>query len=323
MNILVTGGAGYIGSTCSEFLIDNNHQVTIFDSLELGYQDAIDPRANFIKGDLNNKNEIFAAAHSDNFDAVMHFAAYSLVGESIDNPGKYFMNNNVAGLNLLNAAVDANIGRFVFSSTAATYGLPKESPITETAEQSPINPYGESKLFFEKMLYWYNRKYNLKYTALRYFNAAGATEKYGESHSPETHIVPLILQVALGQRDCIKVFGNDYPTPDGTCLRDYIHITDLAQAHMLALDSSQNGHYNLGTGNGFSVMEIIDVARKITGHPIPVKISDRRPGDPAILIADSKLIKKELGWDPKFENIEDIILSTWNWMQKHHHGYNK
>ena len=321
MKILVAGGAGYIGSGCTEYLIDNGHQVTVFDSLITGHREAVDKRAEFVEGDLANRDLVFDVIKNGKFDGIMHFAAFSLVGESMVNPGKYFMNNDAHGLNLLDAAVEGNIKSFVFSSTAATFGIPDQMPITETATQLPINPYGESKLMFEKMLSWYNKIHGLKYTALRYFNAAGATKYFGEDHSPETHLIPLILQVALGKRDSIKIFGDDYNTPDGTCLRDYIHITDLAQAHMLALNAPRSGHYNLGNGNGYSVKEIIEVARKVTGHPIPADTEARRPGDPDKLVADSTLAKKELCWKPKFESVEDVVSSAWNWYRKHPNGY--
>ena len=321
MKILVAGGAGYIGSSCVEYLLNHGHEVSVFDSLITGHKEAVDKRANFIKGNLADRELILDVVGNGEFDGIMHFAAFSLVGESMENPGKYFRNNDAAGINLLDAAVKGKVKSFVFSSTAATFGLPEKMPITEITPQNPINPYGESKLIFEKMLKWYSEIHGLKYTALRYFNAAGATENFGEDHSPETHLVPLILQVALGKRDSIKIFGDDYPTPDGTCLRDYIHITDLAQAHMLALDAPKSGHYNLGTGNGFSVKEIIEVAREVTGHPIPAETVARRSGDPAKLVADSALIKKELGWKPQFENVRDIVSSAWNWFQKNPNGY--
>ena len=321
MRILVAGGAGYIGSSCVEYLLNHGHEVTVFDSLITGHKEAIDSRANFIKGDLANRELILDVVWNGNFDGIMHFAAFSLVGESMENPGKYFRNNDASGINLLDAAVKGKVKSFVFSSTAATFGLPEKMPITELSPQNPINPYGESKLIFEKMLKWYSDIHGLKYTALRYFNAAGATENFGEDHAPETHLVPLILQVALGKRESIKIFGDDYPTPDGTCLRDYIHITDLAQAHMLALNAPKSGHYNLGTGNGFSVKEIIEVAREVTGHPIPAETVARRSGDPAKLVADSTLIKKELEWEPQFENVRDVVSSAWNWFQKNPNGY--
>ncbi len=323
MKVLVAGGAGYIGSACSEYLIDNGHTVTVFDSLITGHEDAVDSRANFIKGDLNNKEEISKAMATDKFDAMMHFAAFSLVGESMIDPGKYFRNNIIGGLNLLDAGLENGVKKIVFSSTCATYGEPTQIPIPESEKQLPINAYGESKLCFEKVLKWYNIIHGVEYAALRYFNASGASKQFGEDHSPETHLIPIVLQVALGQRDSIKIFGDDYKTPDGTCIRDYIHILDLAQAHMLALDAPRSGHYNLGTGNGLSVKEIIDVAREVTGHAIPADIEPRRDGDPPRLIGCADLAKKELGWNPQFENANDIIQSAWNWSQKYPNGYKK
>jgi UDP-glucose 4-epimerase len=321
MKIFVAGGAGYIGSGCTEYLLDNNHNVTVFDSLVTGHRQAIDKRAEYIYGDLSDRKLVIDTIKNGNFDGIMHFAAFSLVGESMQNPGKYFINNNASGLNLLDAAIEGNVKSFVFSSTAATFGIPEEMPITEKTPQKPINPYGESKLIFEKMLNWYSKIHGLKYTALRYFNAAGATKNFGEDHTPETHLIPLILEVALGKRDSIKIFGDNYNTPDGTCLRDYIHITDLAQAHMLALNAPKSGYYNLGNGSGYSVKEIIDVAREVTGHPIPAEIVPRRAGDPDKLVADSTLIKKELNWKPQFENVRDVVSSAWKWYQKHPNGY--
>lgn len=321
MRIFVTGGAGYIGSACVEYLINNGHSITVFDSLVTGHKEAIDPRAKFIKGDLSNKELLFKTIKNEKFDAIMHFAAFSLVGESMENPSKYFTNNNVYGINLLNAAVVGNIRTFIFSSSASIYGLPEQPAVKEDSPQLPISPYGESKLIFEKMLSWYSKTYGMKYVALRYFNAAGATENYGEDHNPETHLIPLVMKVAIGKQKTLKVFGNDYKTPDGTCLRDYIHILDLAQAHMLALNAPNSGFYNLGTGSGFSVKEIIETARKIISHPIPTETTPRRPGDPAILIADSTLARKKLNWQPKFEDINKIISSAWLWTKKHPNGY--
>ena len=321
MKILVTGGAGYIGSACAEYLIDNGHEVVIFDSLMTGHLDAIDPRAKFVRGDLADRELVMNTVETGKFDGIMHFAAFSLVGESMQDPGKYFRNNICAGLNLADAAVKYKIGSFVFSSTCATYGEPEQVPIPETEKQKPINAYGESKLAFEKVLHWYSEIHGLKYAALRYFNAAGATGKFGEDHRPETHLIPIIIQVALGKRDKIMIYGDDYPTPDGTCIRDYIHILDLAQAHMLALKAPRSGHYNLGTGNGLSVKEIIDTARKVTGKKIPASISPRRPGDPPRLIGCSDRARAELGWKPKFENANDIISSAWKWAVKNPDGY--
>ena len=323
MKILVAGGAGYIGSSCTEYLLDKGYAVTVFDSLVTGHRDAVDKRAEFVEGDLANRELIINVLKKGGFDGIMHFAAYSLVGESMTNPGKYFQNNLGAGINLLDGAVEGKVKSFVFSSTCATYGEPTQIPIPESEKQSPISPYGESKLMFEKALKWYDSIFGLKYVALRYFNAAGASKNFGEDHSPETHLVPLVLKVALGKMKSIKIFGDDYPTPDGTCIRDYIHILDLAQAHELALHARKSGHYNLGTGNGCSVKEIIEVSRKITGHAIPADLIARRPGDPPRLIGCSDLAKKELGWKPKYENAEAVIQSAWYWAKKNPEGYKK
>ena len=253
----------------------------------------------------------------------MHFAAFSLVGESMTNPSKYFRNNLANGINLADAAVEGGVKNIVFSSTAATFGQPERIPIAENDRQEPINPYGESKLCFEKVLKWYNKIHGIQYAALRYFNAAGATKLHGEDHRPESHLIPIILQVAAGKREKIMIYGDDYDTPDGTCIRDYIHILDLAQAHMLALSAPESGHYNLGTGNGLSVKEIIECARKVTGKDIPMEIAPRRPGDPARLIACSDRARKVLGWQPRFEAADPIIDSAWHWRQKFPEGYAK
>ena len=321
MKILVTGGAGYIGSACTEYLLDKGYAVTVFDSLVTGHRAAVDKRAEFVKGDLSDRELIMDVLKKGGFDGIMHFAAYSLVGESMTNPGKYFQNNLGAGINLLDGAVEGKVKSFVFSSTCATYGEPTQIPIPESEKQSPISPYGESKLMFEKALKWYNSIFGIKYVALRYFNAAGASKNFGEDHNPETHLVPLVLKVALGKLKSIKIFGDDYPTPDGTCIRDYIHILDLAQAHELALHAPRSGHYNLGTGNGCSVKEIIEVSRKITGHAIPADLISRRPGDPPRLIGCSDLAKKELGWKPRFENAEAVVQSAWDWAKQNPEGY--
>ena len=322
MKVLVCGGAGYIGSACSEYLLDNEHEVSVFDSLITGHRKAVDSRAEFIEGNLGDRDFIIEVCEKGNFDAIMHFAAFSLVGESMKDPSKYFRNNLANGINLADAAVAGNVKTIVFSSTAATFGEPEESPIRETTTQCPINPYGESKLCFEKVLKWYSKIYGIKYAALRYFNAAGASGNFGEDHNPETHLIPIILQVAQGKRDKIMIFGDDYDTPDGTCVRDYIHILDLAQAHMLALDAPKSGHYNLGTGNGLSVKEIVEAAREVTGHPVPAEIAPRRSGDPDRLIACSDLAREALGWKPQFENAHDIISSAWKWIQQNPNGYN-
>lgn len=322
MKILVCGGAGYIGSACTEYLLDNGHDVDVFDSLVTGHRDAVDPRALFFEGDLADRDFLFDVVRDGKYEGIMHFAAFSLVGESMENPGKYFRNNLCNAINMADAAVEFGVRCIVFSSTAATFGEPDEIPIRETTTQLPINPYGESKLCFEKVLHWYNKIHGLQYAALRYFNAAGASENFGEDHSPETHLIPIILQVAQGKREKIMIYGDDYDTPDGTCIRDYIHILDLAQAHMLALNAPVSGHYNLGTGNGLSVKEIIEAAREVTGHPIPADVAPRRAGDPPRLIACSDHAKKVLGWKPQFEDAKKIIESAWKWYQKHPDGYN-
>ena len=321
MKLLVTGGAGYIGSICVEQLLDLGHDVTIFDNLTEGHRRAIDPRAPLIEGDLQDRGTIFAAMARVQPEGVMHFAANALVGESMENPSKYFRNNVGGGINLLDAMIEHGAKRFVFSSTCATFGPPERVPLDETLPQRPINPYGESKLLFEKILRWYDEIHGLKFVALRYFNAAGATEKYGEDHRCETHLIPNVLKVALGQKPQVDIYGTDYETPDGTCIRDYIHIVDLAQAHILALGVEQSAFFNLGTGGGTSVREVIAACEKVTGKTIPVVEKPRRPGDPPRLIAGSEKIKRELGWAPKYESIEKIVESAWAWHLKFPRGY--
>ena len=323
MKILVVGGAGYIGSVCSELLLDEGHEVAIFDNLIEGHQHAVDPRANFIRGDLADREQIEAALSSTRPDAVMHFAAYALVPESMRDPSKYFRNNVSNGLNLLDAMLVTGVRRIIFSSTCALFGPPERVPIDETTPTRPINPYGESKLAFEKILGWYDKIHGLKFVALRYFNAAGATENLGEDHRPETHLIPAVLKVALGQRANLEIYGADYDTPDGTCIRDYIHIVDLAQAHILALGATASGFYNLGTGGGSSVREVVAACRKITGRKIDTIEKPRRPGDPPRLIASSEKIKNELGWRPRFQSLDTIIESAWAWHQKFPNGYDE
>lgn len=321
MHIFVTGGAGYIGSICSEELINAGHQVTIFDNLTEGHRLAIDKRAQFVQGDLANREEIFPAIAKAKPEAVMHFAANALVGESMTNPSKYFRNNVGAGINLLDAMIDAGVKKFVFSSTCATYGTPEKIPMDERLAQKPINPYGQSKLMFEQVLNWYDKIHGLIYVNLRYFNAAGASEQFGEDHRIETHLIPNVLKVALGQKEKVEIYGEDYATPDGTCIRDFIHIRDLAAAHMLALGRETSASYNLGSGEGFSVLQVIDVARKVTGHPIPAVVKEARAGDPPRLVASSHKITSELGWRPKYARLQPIIESAWAWHQKHPNGY--
>ncbi|WBW98670.1 UDP-glucose 4-epimerase GalE [Oceanirhabdus sp. W0125-5] len=326
MNILVCGGAGYIGSHMVAELLDNGHQVVILDNLQKGHNEAILGGKLYV-GDIRDREILDKVFNENKIDAVIDFAADSLVGESVQEPLKYF-NNNVGGtISLLEAMRDHNVKYIVFSSTAATYGEPENIPILEEDRTLPTNPYGESKLAVEKILKWCDNAYGIKYTALRYFNAAGAhiSGKIGEDHQPESHLIPIILQVALGKREKIFMFGEDYNTKDGTCVRDYIHVTDLANAHLLALERLMNGGdsaiYNLGNGKGFSVKEVIEVARKVTGHPIPAEIAPRRAGDPATLIASSERGKNELGWEPKYNSLETIIDTAWNWHSNHPNGY--
>jgi UDP-glucose 4-epimerase len=321
MKILVVGGAGYIGSVCAELLLDEGHEVAVVDNLTEGHRRAVDPRVIFIEGDLSDRTIIEAALSSTRPQAVMHFAANALVGESMRDPSKYFRNNIANGLNLLDAMVATGVQRLVFSSTCAIFGLPERVPIDETSPPRPINPYGESKLAFEKILRWYDEIHGLKFVSLRYFNAAGASANFGEDHRVETHLIPNVLKVALGQKPYVEIYGPDYETPDGTCIRDYIHIIDLARAHILALGTPRSEFYNLGTGGGSSVREVIEACRKITGRKIEIVEKPRRPGDPSRLIASSKKIKKDLGWRPQFESLDAIIGSAWKWHQKFPRGY--
>src|SRR5213596_415543 len=321
MRIFVTGGAGYIGSVCSELLLNEGHEVAIFDNLVEGHQRAVDSRANFIHGDLADRAQIDAALSGARPDAAMHFAAYALVPESMRDPSKYFRNNVSNGLNLLDAMLVTGVRRIIFSSTCALFGPPERVPIDEAAPTRPINPYGESKLAFEKILRWYGEIHGLKFVSLRYFNAAGATENFGEDHRIETHLIPNVLKVALGQKPHVEIFGTNYETPDGTCVRDYIHIIDLARAHILALGAGESVFYNLGTGGGSSVHEVIAACRKITGRKIDTVEKPRRPGDPPGLIASSEKIMRELGWEPQFQSLDRIIESAWKWHQKFPEGY--
>jgi UDP-glucose 4-epimerase len=322
VKILVTGGAGYIGSVCVEDLLNRGHDVTVFDNLTEGHRKAVDQRAKFVQGDLADKIGVSQVVGTAQPAAVMHFAAKALVGESMQNPSKYFFNNVSCGLNLLDAMVEHGVKRFVFSSTCATYGIPEAIPIDELAPQKPVNPYGESKLIFEKILRWYDQIHGLVFAALRYFNAAGATEAFGEDHRIETHLIPCVLQVPLGKREHAQVFGTDYPTPDGSCIRDYIHVTDLAQAHALALEVKESDFFNLGIGGGVSVLEVIEACRKVTGKDIPIVNQPRRPGDPPRLIASAQKAREVLGWRPQFEQITDVVSSAWNWHLQHPKGYN-
>ena len=321
MNVFVTGGAGYIGSICTEELLNAGHTVTVFDNLTEGHRSAVDPRAKFIEGCLRDNKLVKQSLLDAKADAIMHFAASALVGESMTDPKKYFHNNLVNALKLADAAVETGVKKFVFSSTCATYGPPDRVPMTEDLPQRPINPYGEAKLMFEKVLIWYSQIYKLEFIAFRYFNAAGASEKYGEHHRIETHLIPNVLQVALGQKSHVEIYGTDYPTPDGTCIRDYIHIKDLAQAHMLGLQAGKTGFFNLGNGDGYSVKQVIEMCEKITGKKIPAMEKPRRPGDPPRLVAAANKAFSELGWKPQYPKIEDIVKTAWAWHVKHPTGY--
>ena len=324
MRILVTGGAGYIGSVVTEELIKAGHEAVVYDNLSCGHRQAVDPSAKFVHGDLLDRDTLRRALSENEIQVVMHMAASALVGESATNPSKYYQNNLVAGLSLLDAMRECGVQRLVFSSTCATYGEPEKVPIDETAANNPTNPYGESKLAFERALRWYDNAYGLRYASLRYFNAAGATERCGEWHDPETHLIPLVLQVAAGTRTQVSIYGDDYPTRDGTCVRDYIHIVDLARAHILALGilEERSDIYNLGCeGDGYTVREVIDMARNVTGREIKTQMSPRREGDPAVLVANSTKIRKALGWQPEVQDLREIIRSAWNWLGNHPHGY--
>jgi UDP-glucose 4-epimerase len=320
MKILVTGGAGYIGGTLTRLLLSQGHAVTVYDNLCHSKRLAVDAKAEFVEGDVADRPLLEETLSRGRFDGVMHFAALIEAGESMKRPEIYFRNNTAASLTLLEAMLATGHDRLVFSSTAACYGEPESTPILEDAKLQPTNPYGESKLLVEQMLRWMNVSHGLKYASLRYFNVAGAIEGYGEAHEPESHLIPLILDVALGRRTSIKIFGRDYPTKDGTCIRDYIHVRDLAEAHLLALGALSEAKsrliYNIGNGQGFTVLEVIESVRRVTGRPIAVEECPRRPGDPAVLVASSEKIKTELGWTPKFAELDQIVASAWEWHQK-------
>lgn len=321
MRVLVTGGAGYIGSVTVEMLLDAGHEVVVFDNFERGHRAAVDARAGLIEGDLRDPAAIENAMRQATPEAVMHFGAYALVGESMACPEKYFANNVKGGVNLTEAMLKTGVKRIVFSSTCATYGQPDKMPITENTVQQPTNPYGESKLISEKIMDWLGKIYGMHCVFLRYFNACGASAKFGEDHSPETHLIPNIMKAALGREPELRIYGNDYDTPDGTCIRDYIHIEDLAKAHILALTANQAGAFNLGTGAGYSVLELLEKSREITGRDIQAKILPRRPGDPARLVADASKASAILGWRPSRSSLQDIISSSWAWHKKHPNGY--
>ena len=323
MNILVTGGAGYIGSVTAEALLKAGHSVTVYDSLVTGHRAAIPEGAVFIQADLSDSHALVETLTEEKFDAVMHFAAFIEAGESMKDPGRFYQNNFVNSLTLMETAVRADVKRFVLSSTAAVYQS-SEEPLTEASPLGPTNVYGHTKLMVEQVLERYRQIHGLHFAALRYFNACGALNGRGEAHRPESHLIPLVLRVPLGERDSAQIYGTDYPTPDGTCIRDYVHIADLASAHLFALEGLQEHDcliYNLGSGNGYSVREVIETARQVTGHQIPVNELQRRPGDSARLVASSDKIKRDLGWRPKHDNLREIISSAWDWHRSHPNGY--
>jgi UDP-glucose 4-epimerase len=323
LKVLVTGGAGYIGSAVVEELLAEDHTPIVYDNLVAGHVEAVPPGVQYVHGDLLDGALLRQTLANQGIEAVIHLAAFLQPNESMTNPGKYFSNNVGGSVSLLNAMADLGVRRFILSSTCATFGNPVHLPIDEDHPQRPISPYGISKLMIEQMLPWYELAHGIHHTCLRYFNASGATAQHGEDHAPEIHLIPLILQVAAGKRDHIKIFGTDYDTPDGTCIRDYIHISDLGRAHVLALEplAQRSRNFNLGNGAGFTVREVIDAARKATGHPIPAVAEPRRAGDPPIMIADSRRVRAELGWGPRYPSIEAIIASAWDWHQRYPHGY--
>ena len=325
MRVLLCGGAGYVGSHAAKLLASRGHEVWVYDNLSEGHREAVAP-GKLIEGDLHDRPRLEQALREKQIEAVMHFAASCYVGVSVTNPAEYYHNNVVGTLSLLEALRAVGVRRIVFSSTCATYGIPEVVPITEAEKQAPINPYGFTKLVIEHALADYSHAYGWGYAALRYFNASGAAADgtIGEDHDPETHLIPLVLDVALGKRDSVKIFGDDYPTPDGTCIRDYIHVDDLATAHLAALEKLADGvelKLNLGTGNGASVLEVIEASRKVTGHSIPGVVAPRREGDPPALVADAREANRVLGWQPEHKNIESIVKSAWNWHQAHPNGY--
>ena len=327
MSILVVGGAGYIGSHMVKRLIEQGQEVVVVDNLSTGHRKAVDEKARFYEGDIRNHVFLKGVFDRENIDTVVHFAAFSIVPESMEKPLKYFDNNTAGMVALLEEMRDHDVKRIIFSSTAATYGVPEKSPIEETDRQAPINPYGESKLMMEKIIRWADQAYGIKFVALRYFNVAGAYPdgSIGEDHGPETHLTPIILQVAAGQRDQLKIFGDDYNTPDGTNVRDYVHVLDLVDAHILAINYLKAGNdsdvFNLGSSTGFSVKQMVEAAREVTGEPIPAEITERRPGDPDSLIAASQKARDVLQWQPQYDDVKEIIQTAWNWKQQHPRGY--
>ena len=321
MRVFVTGGAGYIGSICVEELVNAGHEVTVFDSLSQGHRKAVDPRAAFVKGELSDGKKLLKTISDFQAEAVIHYAASALVAESMRDPSSYFDNNVANGIQLLIAAQKAGVKRFVHSSSCAIYGIPERVPITEEMPQNPITPYGQTKLMFEQILQWYERIHGMIVANLRYFNAAGASDSFGEDHRVETHLIPNVLLAALGKKPNVEVYGNDYSTPDGTCIRDYVHVQDLASAHILALALEKSDSFNLGTGVGTSVQQVIDSARRITGRDITAVIKPRREGDPDALVAAASKAKRIMGWEAKFTRIDAVIESAWKWHQQFPDGY--
>jgi UDP-glucose 4-epimerase len=323
MRILVVGGAGYIGSVTVDQIVAAGHDVTVIDSLVAGHVEALNPDAEFVNADIRDETALNRLLASHNFHAVVNYGGYIQAGESVKQPGRYFANNVGGTITLLNAMLTYGVTRFVFSSSAAVYGEPDEIPIHEDSPIQPVNPYGESKAIVERMLRWYEQSFGMHYVALRYFNAAGATEARGEDHRPETHLIPIVLEAAIGQRDHVSLFGTDYPTPDGTCVRDYVHVSDLAAAHLLAIERTEtaSGVYNLGNGKGFSNREVIESAQRVTGEEIAVVEEGRRPGDPAVLVASHDKAVAELGWEIRYTELDAIIETAWRWRQAHPEGY--
>ena len=327
MRVLVTGGAGYIGSEAVRQLADAGHEIVVFDNLYQGHPAAVDARAELVRGDLADRAAVDAVMAACRPEGILHFASHTLVGESMEKPFLYLADNVRNGINLLESAVRHGVGRLILSSTANLFALPDQVPIPEASRIAPGSPYGESKFILERMLHWMDDRFGMRYVSLRYFNAAGAASPdHGEDHHPETHLVPIALQVALGQRPHVTIHGDDYDTPDGTCVRDYVHVTDLADAHLRALDAlaapdARSRSYNLGNGKGFSVRQVIETAREVTGHPIPAVVGPRRPGDPATLVAGSERIHRELGWTLRYPELRDIVRSAWEWHRAHPHGY--
>jgi UDP-glucose 4-epimerase len=325
MNVLVAGGAGFVGSVCSEQLLAAGHMVLVVDNLSTGHREAVSPSASFAEGDFGNKELVRELVRKHHIDAVMHFAGETLVEKSMTDPRIYFQNNVRKGLDLLDTVLDCGVKKFVFSSTAAVYGEPVTTPIAETHPKAPINAYGESKLIFERILEWYRRAYGLQYAALRYFNAAGASQHFGEDHHPESHLLPRILDCVLDASREFAIYGDDYATPDGSCVRDYVHVLDIAQAHIRAMDAlhdeQRQGAYNIGSSKGYSVREVVRTVEEVTGRKLRVRVGARRKGDPAILVATHDRVVRELGWKPRSSGLQDIVQSAWDWKRKHPQGY--